>query len=124
MRSVENSFSFRVRDKRCNHLLVSHEISVSLAVSRDHFDEYGGNFVVNPKLLIVGWSRVLRRACGMQRVLLGKKNVGVDSPFYLGVAFALNSVTVVVNDAVRRASAIIESNPGRFALLPEIPRSQ
>lgn len=36
----------------------------------------------------------------MRRVLFGKKNVGVDSPFYLGVTFALDSVTVIVNDTV------------------------
>src|SRR5205809_1034529 len=100
MGSLKYSLSFRVFDKRRHHFLVSHEICAPLGVLCDYFKENRGNLVVSPKLLIVGRTGVLRRACCMLRALLGTKNVGVDSPFYFGVTFALDSVTVIVDDAV------------------------
>src|SRR5262245_2422784 len=100
MGSLKNSFPFRVLDKLRNHLLVSHKIFVSPPISRNDLDEYRGNLVVSPKLLIVGGSRALRRARIREGMLLGKKNVGVDSPFYFGIPFMLDSVTVIVDDAI------------------------
>lgn len=97
MRPTENRLTLRVLQEFLNNLLVGHVVIVAFAVGFNYVADDRGYLVVSEELLAVSGPIDLRGAWGARGTLLGK-HVAVDSPFYFGVPFMLNSITVVIHE--------------------------